>query len=312
VNVDRFPSLTALRVFAACTRTRSFARAAEEFGISPGAVTQHIRTVEKWVDAPLFRRTGRSVVPTEAAEAALPVLLEGFHRLAEGADTLLSFGSATQIISVSAPPAFASKWLLPRLPRFRDQHPEIDLWVQIDPHHQSPDRRAPDVVISYGLEIGDGFVGEPLTRDSVVVVASPDFVRRHGPFDAPEKIASAPLLHYDSRHTDQTFPTWQRWFRAQGLDLPDLTKGTRFDHPGLLVEYAIAGQGIALAKRMVAITDVEAGRLEILSGFGVPVASSYWLSHMRGRTMRAASSIFWNWVKEEVRSVGDGPRALAV
>lgn len=312
MNVDRFPSLTALRVFAACTRTRSFARAAEEFGISPGAVTQHVRTVEKWVNAPLFRRTGRSVVPTEAAEAALPVLLEGFHRLAEGADTLLSFGSAAQIISVHAPPAFASKWLLPRLPAFLARHPEIDIWVQIDPNHQSPDRRAPDIVISYGLEVGDGYVGEPLIRDSVVVVASPEFVRRYGPFDTPEKIASAPLLHYDSRHTDQTFPTWQRWFRAQGLDLPDLTKGSRFDHPGLLVEYAIAGQGIALAKRMVAITDIDAGRLEILSTFGVPVASSYWLSHMRGRTMRAASSTFWEWVKEEVRSVRDSTRALAV
>ena len=300
VNIDRLPSLIALRVFAASARTRSFARAAEEFGISPGAVTQHIRTVEKWVGAPLFRRTGRSVVPTEAAEAALPILLEGFHRLAEGSDMLLSFGLASQIVSIQAPPAFASKWLLPRLHLFQERHPEIDVWISADAAAHGAQGRAHDLMVSYGLAVEEGYVGEPLIRDSVVVIASPSFLLRYGPLHSPAQIGSLPLLHYEGRHTDQTFPNWQRWFRSQGLEMPDLTRGLRFDHPALLVEHAIAGQGVALAKRMVAITDIEAGRLRQLFEGSMPVASSYWLSHLRGRTLREPARKFKHWLQQEV------------
>lgn len=301
---DALPSLTALKVFASCARNGSFSRAADELGITPAAVTQHIRTLEQWAGAPLFHRTGRSVHLTIHAAAALPLLNDGFAQIDQGADLLRSREERDHVIAVAAPPTFASKWLLTRLDRFRDAHPEFDVWVSVDSTSPRAGKAVADIYIRYGMHAGDDVVAEPLVHDEVVPVASPEFVNRHGPFDAPAGLIAAPLLHYVSEKVDASFPDWPAWFKAHGVaSAAGATRGPRFDHPGLLIDQAISGQGAALAKRILATPDILDGRLVRLFDDRTPVRSAYWISRPKGRTLRQPVRIFIEWMHRDIQAV---------
>jgi len=298
------PSLTALKVFAICARNRSFSRAADELGITPAAVTQHIRTLEHWAGTPLFRRTGRSVHLTSQAEAALPLLTDGFVQINQGADLLRSRDEHDHIVAVAAPPTFASKWLLTRLDRFRDAHPELDVWVSVDSTLPRAGKAMADVYIRYGVHPGDDVVAEPLVHDEVVPVVSPSFVARHGPLDAPSGLMALPLLHYVSEKVDASFPDWPAWFKAHGVvSAAGATRGPRFDHPGLLIDQAISGHGAALAKRILATTDILDGRLVQLFDDRTPVRSAYWISRPKGRTLRQPVRTFIDWIHDDIQAV---------
>ncbi|VAW00350.1 Glycine cleavage system transcriptional activator GcvA, partial [hydrothermal vent metagenome] len=129
--MKKIPPLNALRVFEAAARHLSFTKAAEELHVTPGAVSQQIKALEDFLQTPVFRREKRSLLLTDEAQASLPVLREGFDKLAE-AGKILSAKSDTGRLTVSVAPSFASKWLVPRLDRFQSDHPEIDVWVSAD------------------------------------------------------------------------------------------------------------------------------------------------------------------------------------
>ena len=122
------PPLRALRAFESAARHLSFARAAAELGVTPGAVSHQIKTLEDWLGAPLFHRLTRALRLTEAGEAALPFLTEGFDRLADGTARMKA-RTDENLLTVSVSPGFGSLWLVPRLDRFRRQHPEIELRI---------------------------------------------------------------------------------------------------------------------------------------------------------------------------------------
>ncbi len=124
----RLPPLNALRAFEAAARHMNFTRAADELSVTPGAVSQQIQNLEDYVGAPLFKRTPRGLLLTDAAQTALPALREAFDRLAEAA-SLLTAAEEGRRLTVSAAPSFAAKWLVPRLGRFEAAHPEVDVWL---------------------------------------------------------------------------------------------------------------------------------------------------------------------------------------
>ncbi|NML05890.1 LysR substrate-binding domain-containing protein [Sphingomonas sp. G-3-2-10] len=300
---EALPSLTALKVFASCARNRSFTRAADELGITPGAVTQHIRALELWAGTPLFRRTGRSVLLTTKAEAALPLLTEGFGQISQGAGLLRFEDEQAHVVNVVAPPTFAAKWLLTRLDGFRRDYPEFDVWVSVDAQGPRGGKAQSDVYIRYGLDAGDESIAEPLVHDEVVPVASPEFVERYGLGNGPTGLIAAPLLHYVSDKIDPSFPDWPAWFQAHGIASPlESTRGSRFDHPGLLIDQAVSGRGAALAKRILATPDIISGRLVQLFGDRTPVRSAYWISRPRGRTLRPPVQAFIDWIRTDVRT----------
>ena len=124
----RLPPLNALRAFEAAARHMNFSRAAEELSVTPGAVSQQIQNLEDYIGAPLFKRTPKGLLLTDAAQTALPALREAFDRLAEAA-SLLTAAEDGRRLTVSVAPSFAAKWLVPRLGRFEAAHPEVDVWV---------------------------------------------------------------------------------------------------------------------------------------------------------------------------------------
>ena len=297
------PPLPSLRAFEASVRLKSFTRAADELNVTPSAVTQHVRAIEKWVGAPLFRRTGRQIVPTEVAEAALPSLREGFERLIEGAQILKAPDRKGRVIALSAPPSFVSKWLLPRLDRFRGLHPEIEVWVSADMRLIDFSAADVDLAVRYGSGDYEGLMAEKLLDESVLPVASPALLAEIGVLRSPRDLLKAPLLHDSSTEADPSCPSWRMWFRARGVDDLRSTEGPRYNSASLVIEEAVAGKGVGLAKRVIAERDLAAGRLIALLDDPTPLKFAYWMVWPRGRTLLPPVRAFMAWIKSE--TLGD-------
>lgn len=299
---ERIPALQSLRALEASVRLRSLTRAAEELGVTPSAITQHVRAVETWVGTPLFRRTGRHIIPTDAAEAAMSSLREGFDRIVEGAQLLKGAERKGRVISISTTPAFAAKWLLPRLDRFRAQNPQIEVWVSSDMKLIDFSTADIDLAIRYGPGGYDGLIAEQILAEAVTPMAAPDLAAELA-VTAPADLLQARLLHDTSSDGDPSCPSWRNWFRSRGVDDLRTLDGPRYSDASLVIDEAIAGKGVALVKRSLADRDIQSGRLTPLLPDVTPVKFVYWLVWPRGRTLLPPVRAFIAWIKAE--ALGD-------
>ena len=289
-----------LRVFEAAGRLGSFTRAADELGISAGAVSQHIRTVEDFAGQPMFRRLGRGVELTDAGRSAFT------HATAAIAE-MLQAGRAMRAnlrgrrISLSTPPSFASKWLIPRLSRFQELFPDVEVRMSADMTLVDFATSDIDLAIRYGPGGYEGLHCELLMSESVVVVASPRLLQDHGPVRAPADLLDLPLIHDEAPERDPTCPTWGMWFAARGERRADAERGLRFNQSGLAIEAAVAGKGLVLAKRQLALRDLGEGALiSVLGETDAPLSFAYWLVWPRGRRFDPAQGAFLSWLREQV------------
>src|ERR1700735_5477686 len=145
----RLPPLNALRAFEAAARHLNFSRAADELSVTPGAVSQQIQNLEDYVGVSLFKRTPKVLLLTDAAQTALPALREAFDRLAEAA-SLLTAAVDGRRLTLTAPPSFAAKWLVPRLKSFEEAYPQVDVWLSADMEIVDFTAGEIDLAIRYG------------------------------------------------------------------------------------------------------------------------------------------------------------------
>ncbi len=255
----RLPPLNALRAFETAARHMNFSRAADELSVTPGAVSQQIQNLEDYIGSALFRRTPKGLLLTDAAQTALPALREAFDRLAEAA-SLLTANVDGRRVTVSAAPSFAAKWLVPRLGRFEQAHPEMDVWLSAGMELVDFASGEIDVAIRYGSGRYPALETVRLMSETVIPVASPALLADK-PLDGPDDLAHHVLLHDGSPDPDDSCPDWPMWLAARGIKAVDGTRGARFNQSSLVIEAAVNGRGVALAKRALAQADLDAGRL---------------------------------------------------
>ena len=253
--------LNALRAFEASARHQSFSAAAAELNVTPAAVGQLVRGLEEWLGAALFHRStgGRArLVPTELAERALPEIRAGFDRLTLGLERLRE-GAADRVLTVTVSPAFAAKWLLPRIERFHTTWPDTDL--RLDTNLKLLDFAAQgiDVGVRYGAGNWPGLVAEKLLDEEIYPVCSPALLRRN-PLRNPADLAAQTLIHDVSVDRQIGFASWESWFESVGAPVVK-KRGLRINNSAAVLQAAIDGQGIALARSVMAHDDVAAGRL---------------------------------------------------
>ena len=254
--------LNALRAFEASARHQSFSLAAQELNVTPAAVGQLVRTLEDWLGSPLFVRStsGRArLVTTEVAEQALPDIRAGLERLAVGLERLRS-GSAGGVLTVTVSPAFAAKWLLPRIERFQAAWPETDL--RLDTSLKPVDFVAQriDVGVRYGRGQWPGLAAEKLMDEEVYPVCAPALLAT-ATLQAPGDLRGQVLIHDQSVDTSTGFASWQAWLRHAGVQGVPTDRGLRINNSAAVLQAAIDGQGVALARSVMAHDDVAAGRL---------------------------------------------------
>jgi len=255
--------LNALRAFEASARHQSFSAAAAELNVTPAAVGQLVRTLEDWLGTPLFHRgsSGRArLIVTDAAERALPDIRAGFDRLSIGM-TLLQQASTGGVLTVTISPAFAAKWLLPRIDRFQCLCPETD--VRLDTSLKPVDFAAQgiDIGVRYGNGHWPGLVAEKLMNEEVFPVCAPSVLQRVGHEPGLDVFAGETLIHDQSMDERAGFPSWDAWMLHAGIGAGSSNRALKINNSAAVLQAAIDGHGIALARSVMARDDLATGRL---------------------------------------------------
>ncbi len=304
----RLPPLNALRAFEAAARHLNFSRAADELSVTPGAVSQQIQNLEDYVGAALFRRTPKGLLLTDAAQTALPALREAFDRLAEAA-SLLTAAVDGRRLTLTAPPSFAAKWLVPRLGAFEQAHPQVDVWLSAAIELVDLAAGEVDVAIRYGAGRYPGLEVHRLFAETVIPVASPEHLAAQ-PLLTPGDLANHVLLHDGSPDLDDSCPDWTMWLAARGLKGVDSMRGPRFNQSSLVIEAAVNGRGVALAKRTLAAADLEAGRLVAPLQIATAVDFAYYLVHPKAKGRLPQVKAFVSWIAAQAQAHEDALRAI--
>ena len=302
----RLPPLNALRAFESAARHLNFSRAADELSVTPGAVSQQIQNLEDYVGAPLFKRTPRGLLLTDSAQTALPALREAFDRLAEAA-SLLTAAVDGRRLTLTAPPSFAAKWLVPRLGNFEISHPQVDVWLSADMDLVDFAASDVDLAIRYGAGPYLGLETIRLLSETVIPVMSPELAAAN-PLHAPGDLANHVLLHDGSPDADESCPDWSMWLAARGVKAFDANRGPRFNQSSLVIEAAVGGRGVALAKRTLAQDDLDAGRLVAPMADSTSVDFAYFVVHPKAKGRMPQVKAFVGWLREEAAA---HERALA-
>lgn len=255
--------LNALRAFEASARHQSFSAAAAELNVTPAAVGQQVRGLEDWLGVPLFTRSSSGsarLVATDVAQRALPDIRAGFDRLSIGL-TLLQESSARGVLTVTVSPAFAAKWLLPRMEDFQRAYPETDL--RLDTNLKALDFVANgiDVGVRYGAGHWPGLSAVKLMDEEVYPVCSANYQARHGTLPNPAALAGHTLIHDLSMQSHAGFQTWPGWLAAAGAPQAGGERGLQINNSAAVLQAAIEGHGVALARSVMAHDDLASGRL---------------------------------------------------
>lgn len=294
------PPLNALRAFEAAARHLSLTVAAQELSVTPAAISHQIRLLEDHIGMPVMQRSGRGLVLTDAGAAAFADLRDGFARLAAAMDAIDALGERGTL-RVSVAPSFAAKWLLPRLHDFETAHPEIDVHVSSSMQLVDFARDGTDLAIRYGAGNYPELVVERLLSEEVVPVCAPELIKGDRPLDSAADLKNFTLLHDDSPDNDPSCPNWEMWLRAAAAEGVDGARGPRFNQSSLVIEAAVLGRGVALAKHRLAAEDIRRGRLVLPFVDAVPLDFAYFVVSPKAKLNLPKVSYFRDWLREQVR-----------
>jgi LysR family transcriptional regulator, glycine cleavage system transcriptional activator len=258
----RMPPLNAVKAFEAAARHESFTRAAEELCVTQGAVSHQVKALEAELGLKLFNRERQRLVITEAGRDYLIVIRDAFDRIAQGTERLLQRQSGGAL-AVSVSPNFAAKWLVHRLGRFADVHPEIDLRISAQAHHV--DGNAP------GLHI------TRLCVEEVFPVCSPKLVAGRNPLRKPSDLGRFTLIHLRDRQGWSNRQGWSQWLDFAGASGVDSSRGLVLDQASMAIDAAVDGQGVVLTRTALAAWDLVGGRLVQPFDIAMPASFGYWI-----------------------------------
>lgn len=255
----QLPPLNALHAFEVAARYLSFQQAAEELDVTPTAISHQIKILEDRLGLKLFRRRPRPLVLTEAGKALYPAVGTSLDAMAEAIARLKQESESTDL-TVSVTTVCATKWLLPRLSEFQQNHPQIDLRLQTSNDVVNLHAQTVDLAIRYGRGSYQGLVCK-LMSDVFVPVCSPYLLKSKHPLKEPNDLVHHPLLHFEWIHYGESAPNWKNWLALAGVDGIDPLRGLKFNEESLAIQAAIAGQGVALCSSIHVADDVALGFL---------------------------------------------------
>ncbi|QSX76960.1 transcriptional regulator GcvA [Agrilutibacter solisilvae] len=252
--------LNALRAFEAAARHLSFAAAAEELHVTPSAISQQVRTLEDYLGLKLFARAASGISLTPHALRAYPEVKQGLAHLAAGLG-LMQEGWRDDVVTMTLPISFAAKWLMPRIERFGQANPGLELRLDTSNRLSDYVGEGIDIGVRYGLGDYPGLEAQRLMEEDVFPVCSPAWLPPGSAGLDEARVATLPLIHDTTIDFDPAFPDWRAWLAAHGMGHVDATRGPRFNSTLLALQAAIDGQGVALGRSVAVAGDLAAGRL---------------------------------------------------
>ena len=285
----RIPPIQCLLTFEALARLRSVTQTAEELCVTPSAVSHRVRQLEQMLGSRLFGRADFSL--TSEGSAYLAHVREGLgalQRFPGGAST-----PGRRRLKIAVTPTFARCMLIPRLSQFTEAYPEIDLALHVSIPLLDVVAEDADLVVRFGSGHYADMEHVELARDVLTPLASPAFVRTHGPFEQPADLEGLPLLR-------SPLEPWRGWFDAAGLDWPEPVEGSQFHDIGLLCDAAAAGLGVAPVRLKLGAPWLDNGTLVRLFALDVPSPHAHYLCWHTGTMDRWECAAFAQWLSQAV------------
>lgn len=282
--------LNALRAIEIVARRGALAPAADELGVTPGAVSQHLRRAEERLGIELFSRTPQGLVPTAALRSIAPQLTEGFDTLAGALKSLRRDDDET-VLTITVASVFASRWLIWRVAKFTALHPEIELRMVVSPVLVDLRHADIDAAIRYGRGSWPGVKAELIGGSLYRPVCAPELA---GQIKSPTDLIRVPVIHETT-----SMLSWADWFRAAGIgEMPEFTGPTITDST-LAFDAAISGQGVLLAVDMMSADAVSDGRLVRPFPMAVKSDLGYWLAVADNKRESRKVRRFRDWLRVE-------------
>lgn len=284
--------LQALRTFVEVSQRGSITAAAQALHVTPGAISQQIRLLEERLGIALLVRERHGMRMTEAGADVYPMLSAAFAQIDKAVDMLEAM-KVRQSLTVSTVATFAASWLVPRLGRFKQRHPHIEIRVEATPALVDLRRDHVDVALRHGLGDYPGLDVVPLMAPVLVPVAAPGLAASVT-LAEPADCLDYPLLH-DADRAD-----WPLWLSAHGVAQdPRAQRGNAFDDDFLLIRAAESGQGLALVPAAHAQEEIAAGRLVQVLDKPWPSRFAYYAVSRPGAAQRPEVRAFIDWILEE-------------
>jgi LysR family transcriptional regulator, glycine cleavage system transcriptional activator len=287
----RLPSLNALKAFEAAARSESFTRAAEELHVTQGAVSHQVKALEATLGLKLFNRERQRLVLTDAGHDYLAVVRDALDRIALGTERLVQ-RQTSGALTISTSPDFAAKWLVYRLGRFAESHPEIDLRVSAVAQQVDFAREDVDLAVRHGDGKWPGLEAVRLTSERLFPVCSPKLMSGRNRIRTAADLLKLPLLHLND------WTTWTRWFEAAGVSDP-VAHGPSVNQASMLIDLAVDGQGVALARTVLAAWDLINGRLVRPIDVSLRMSNTYWIVCPKVNANLPKIATFRKWLLAE-------------
>ncbi len=289
----RIPPIQCLLTFEALARLRSVTQTADEMFVTPSAVSHRVKQLEQIIGTKLFGRADFSLT-TDGSEYLAHVR--------EGLATLQKFpgragSSGKRKLRLAITPTFARSILIPRLRQFTEAYPEIDVTLQVSIPLLDVVAEDGDLTVRFGTGRYADVEHLCLLKDVVTPMASPAFVREHGPFEAPLDLEGVPLLR-------SPLEPWRTWFGAHQLDWPEPLEGSQFNDIGLMCDAAAAGMGVGLIRLKLGAPWLENGTLVRLYDHDAPSPHAHYLCWRAGTMERWECSAFSEWLQKSIGTVG--------
>lgn len=324
--IQQLPPLNGLRAFESAARHLSFSKAAEELHVTPAAISHQIKSLEDLLGFSLFHRLNRGLALTPAARDCLPLLSRGFRDLGEAVRQLRRHEHASRALTLGVAPSFAGKWLLPRLDRFYNQQPDVELQIiagrnLIDSwplaRRFGEDFRDDDLDLAIRFGLGDypGCRVDKLMSATAAPLCSPELLARR-PLRTPQDLRHHRLLHDATAYENR--PDWQAWLQRFGGGGIDADRGVYFNHAALALEAAVGGQGVVLTLLPLAAADLAAGRLvkPFAAKMELQLSAAYYLITPPANDKLPQVVAFRRWLLDEAHAAergrgGDTPETPA-
>jgi LysR family glycine cleavage system transcriptional activator len=294
-----------LRSFEAAARHSNFTRAAAELSVTQAAISHQVKLLEGHLGTPLFRRLARGIVLTPAGQAWAAELRDIFGRLHDAHRRLQAAAKSERpVVAVSVIPSLAARWLVPRLGRFLERYTDYDVRISSTEHLVDFASEPVDIGVRYGKGVYPGLVVDKLAGDALVVVVAPE-LRAKKKLTTPDDLRRHVLLHDDARDA------WPDWLAQNAVQGVDPRRGTVLVDSSMLVEAAVRGQGVGLARWSLAMDDLAAGRLvrPFPTIRPMPTSLSYYVALPREALARPEVAAFRAWLLSEAKGLVVGRAA---
>lgn len=304
---ELIPSPSSLITFEAAARLQSFTRAADELGVSQPAVSHAVRELEQRLGVQLFERRARSVSLTPEGQWFFRSVAKSLSHIYQSALHLHRSGGLDNQVTISVSTAFAAHWLMPRIAGFRASFPEIDL------RFQTSDRDVDLVAegISIGIRLGDGdwpaYDAARFADEEIYAVCSPRYAARRGPWREPADLLDETLVHLEEPYRECI--NWTDWFRRYGSDYEPPEHGLKLNDYALVLNAAVAGEGIALGWRHLVEHFLDSGELRCAVPQSFKSNRAFYVVTPKHWPINKATGLFRNWILEQAgRSAADRDR----